>query len=92
MARKYSNTGWQQAVADVATHTEAEIRRALAYLNDEVVPEVRRDGSHVLRAASRELNRWADHLESRHKAAERTDDSATQASHSARPAWSTASR
>ena len=44
---------------------EEEVRRIIDYLNDEVVPEVRRQSSTALRYASIELGRLAEHLERR---------------------------
>lgn len=46
-----------------AEHVEAEIRRLIAYLNDEVVPDVRQNGSAALRAASAELQRLAQQMD-----------------------------
>jgi bisphosphoglycerate-dependent phosphoglycerate mutase len=44
---------------------EQEVRRVITYLNNEVVPEVRENGSKALRVAADQLTRLADHLESR---------------------------
>jgi hypothetical protein len=44
---------------------EGEVKRVIAYLNDDVVPEVRRNSSTALRAASRGLARMAEHLDQR---------------------------
>ena len=42
---------------------EAEVTRLIAYLNDHVVPEVRRSSSVGLRAAAEQLHRMAEHLD-----------------------------
>ncbi|MCL5263180.1 MAG: hypothetical protein M1568_02805 [Acidobacteria bacterium] len=42
---------------------EAEIRRIIAYLNDEVVPGVRKQSFTALRRAGEQLTRLADELE-----------------------------
>lgn len=42
---------------------EAEIRRVIAYLNDEVVPAVRSQSFTALRRAGEQLTRLADELE-----------------------------
>ncbi len=47
---------------------EEEVQRVITYLNDEVVPEVRRQSSTALRFAANELGRLAEHLERRHAA------------------------
>ncbi len=42
---------------------EEEVRRVIAYLNDRVVPQVRRESSTALRAAAEQLRRLAEQLE-----------------------------
>lgn len=48
---------------DIAKDAEAELRRLATYINDEVVPDVRRNGSVALRAVSAELQRLAERIE-----------------------------
>ena len=60
---------WEQAIEETAAKAEAEVRRVVAYLNDEVVPEVRRDGSRALRAAAGELLKLAERMEGRQRGA-----------------------
>ena len=43
---------------------EQELNRVIAYLNDEVVPEVRQGSSRALRAAATQLAKLAEHLDS----------------------------
>lgn len=57
---------WEQQLRDAAAHLETDLRKVANYINDQVVPEVRRNGSDALRAAAVEL----------HKLAERMDDHA----------------
>jgi hypothetical protein len=61
---------WEQQLRDAATHLETDLKNAVKYINDEVVPEVRRNGSEALRAAAAEL----------HRLAQRMDDHARKAS------------
>ncbi len=42
---------------------EAEVRRVITYLNDEVVPQVRRNSSEALKIASVHLAKLADALD-----------------------------
>lgn len=42
---------------------EEEVKKVIAYLNDEVVPGVRENSSRALRAASEQLAKLAEHLE-----------------------------
>jgi len=46
-----------------APRVEEEVRKVITYLNDEVVPQVRRSSSEALRTASEHLNRLAEHLD-----------------------------
>ncbi len=50
-------------VGTMGGKAEAEIRRIIAYLNDEVVPGVRRQSFTALRRAGEQLTRLADELE-----------------------------
>ncbi len=49
--------------SDTLPRVEEEIRRVIAYLNDEVVPQVRRNSSDALRVASEHLGKLAEALE-----------------------------
>ena len=60
-----TKAGWEQALEDTAVKAEAEVQRVIKYLNDEVVPEVRRDSSRALRAAATELTRLAERMDGR---------------------------
>lgn len=45
-----------------AREIEIEVKRAIEYIEANIVPKARRNGEKVLRRLSDELNRWADHL------------------------------
>jgi hypothetical protein len=66
MSSEGSKRQWEQGLRDAVTHLEADLRNVVKYVNDEVVPEVRKNGSEALRAAAAEL----------HKLAQRMDDHA----------------
>ncbi len=51
------------AVRGAAREVEAEVKRLIGYMNDEVVPEVRRSSSVGLRAAAEQLQKMAEHLD-----------------------------
>ena len=61
--------GWEQQVRDAAARAEEELRRVVTYINGEVVPEVRHNGSHALRFAAAELQKLAQHMDDRRAAA-----------------------
>jgi hypothetical protein len=52
-------------LSGVAPKIEDEVRKVIAYLNDEVVPQVRRNSSEALRNAAEQLGKLAEHLEKR---------------------------
>jgi hypothetical protein len=64
---------WEQQLREVATRAEEELRRVVTYINDEVVPDIRRNGSHALRAASEELQKLAQRIDDRRAAAAAQD-------------------
>ena len=51
-----------EAFEQAAREVEAEVKRAIEYIETNLVPKARRDGEKVLRRLSEELNRWADRL------------------------------
>lgn len=70
MATEDPKRKWEQQLKDAAAHLEADLKNVVKYINDEVVPDLRRNGSDALRAASAEL----------HKLAQRMDDHARKTS------------
>ena len=65
MAEGSSGAGWEGRLRGAADQVEDDLRRLVTYLNDEVVPEVRRSGSEALRAAAAELHRLAQRIDER---------------------------
>jgi hypothetical protein len=66
---------WEQQLKDAAAHLETDLRNVVKYINDEVMPDVRKNGSEALRAAAAEL----------HRLAQRMDDHARRSSESPPP-------
>ena len=60
---------WEQQLRDAAARAEEELKRVVNYINDEVVPDIRRNGSVALRAASKELDKLAQRMDERRAAA-----------------------
>jgi trans-2-enoyl-CoA reductase len=60
---------WERQVRDAAVRVEDDLRRVVAYINDQVVPDIRRNGSQALRAASDELQKLAQRMDDRRAAA-----------------------
>ncbi len=56
---------WEERVHTAAAEAEAEVKRLIQYLNDEVVPDVRRHGSAALRTAAEQLDRLAQKMDDR---------------------------
>jgi hypothetical protein len=49
--------------AEGVPRVEEEVKKVIAYLNDEVVPQVRQNSSQALRVAAEHLARLAEHLD-----------------------------
>jgi hypothetical protein len=64
-----ANAGWEQQVKDATARAEEELRRVVTYINDEVVPDIRRNGSDALRFAAAEMQKLAQRMDDRRAAA-----------------------
>ncbi|HEY4379614.1 MAG TPA: hypothetical protein VGN01_04665 [Acidobacteriaceae bacterium] len=60
---------WERQLRDAAARAEDELRRVVTYINDEVVPEIRVNGSHAVRVAAEELQKLAQRMDDRRAAA-----------------------
>lgn len=58
-----SKQPWQDKLQETATRVEEELRNLTAYINDEVVPDVRRYSSDALRSAASELHKLAQKMD-----------------------------
>ena len=56
---------WEQRLHGAGARVEDDLRSLVSYFNDEVVPEVRKNGTDALRAAAKELNRIAQRMDER---------------------------
>lgn len=56
---------WNGKVQEAVDRTEEEVRRLVQYLNDEVVPDVRRQSSSALKVAADRLHELAKSLDDR---------------------------
>jgi hypothetical protein len=54
---------WEQQFRDAATHLESDLKNVVKFINDEVVPDVRRNSSEALRAAAAELHKLASKMD-----------------------------
>ncbi|MBT9331660.1 hypothetical protein [Paracidobacterium acidisoli] len=54
-----------EQVENAVPRIEEDLKKLIAWLNDEVVPEVRRSSSKGLRTAAEQLERLAAHLDRR---------------------------
>jgi hypothetical protein len=61
---------WEQQMREAAAHAEEDLRRVVTYINDEVVPDIRRHGSHALRAAAEQLHTLAQRMDDRRAASQ----------------------
>lgn len=58
-------SGFGEEVRGAAAKAEEELNRLIRYLNDEVVPDVRRHGSAALRTAADGLRDLAEKMDNR---------------------------
>jgi hypothetical protein len=61
--------GWEQQLREAAARVEEDLRHVVTYINDEVVPDIRKNGSQALRAAAAELQKLAQRMDDRRAAA-----------------------
>jgi hypothetical protein len=60
---------WEQQLREAAGRVEEDLHHVVTYINDEVVPDIRRNSSHALRAAASELQKLAQRMDDRRDAA-----------------------
>ena len=60
---------WEARLREAATHVETDLRKLVSYINDEVMPDVRRNGSSALRSAASELQRLAERMDESNRGA-----------------------
>lgn len=65
MAVSSSRIVWEQRVQQTAARAEEDLRRVIKYMNDEIVPDLRRRGATTMRAGAAELEQWAIWLDGR---------------------------
>ena len=69
MENQGSGTGprkpWDQQLNEAGARLDEELRRVVRYVDEEVVPEVRRNGSKALRIAADRLRQLAEQMEER---------------------------
>jgi hypothetical protein len=58
-----SKRPWEERLHEASRRMEEELRGIIQYLNDEVVPDVRRNGSDALRSAAVELQKLAKKMD-----------------------------
>ena len=56
---------WNDRVQEAVSRTEDEIKRLIQYLNDDVVPDVRRQSSAALHIAADRLRSLAEKMDDR---------------------------
>jgi hypothetical protein len=54
---------WEQQLRDAAAHLETDLKNVVKFINDEVVPDVRRNSSDALRVAAAELHKLASKMD-----------------------------
>jgi hypothetical protein len=65
MANENPKSPWEERLHEAGARIEEDVRDFVRYFNDQIVPDVRKNGSEALRAAARELNRLAQRMDER---------------------------
>lgn len=65
MANETPKRPWENRLHEAGSRIEEDVRDFISYFNNEVVPDIRRNGSEALRAAARELNHLAQRMDER---------------------------
>lgn len=60
---------WGQQLQDATERVEEDLKRVVTYINNEVVPDIRRNGSQALRSAAAELQKLAERMDDGRKTA-----------------------
>ena len=58
-----SRQPWEARLREAAARVEDDLHHLVSYINDEVMPDVRRNGSSALRSAASELQRLAERMD-----------------------------
>lgn len=66
---------WEERLHEAGARMEEDVREVIRYFNDDIIPNLRKNGSEALRSAARELNRMAQRMDER---AGRTPTSGTK--------------
>ena len=56
---------WEQKLEDAGVRAEEEVRRVVTYINDQAMPEARRNSSLALRTTAVQLEKLARRMETR---------------------------
>lgn len=56
---------WEKRLQEAGARAEDELRKVIQFINDEVVPDVRRNGSQALRVAAAEMQKLAQRMDDR---------------------------
>jgi hypothetical protein len=54
---------WGQQIQDATERVEEDLKRVVSYINNEVVPDIRHNGSQALRSAAAELQKLAQRMD-----------------------------
>ena len=58
---------WEARLREAAKTAEEDVKRLVTYINDEVMPGVRRNSSTALKSAADELHKLAERMDDLHR-------------------------
>ena len=67
MSFEANKSVWEERLREGVKTAEEDVKRLVTYINDEVMPDVRRNSSHALKAAAAELHKLAERMDDLHK-------------------------
>ena len=67
MSTPNTQNPWEARLREAAKTAEEDVKRLVSYINDEVMPDVRRNGSSALRSAAAELHKLAERMDDLHR-------------------------
>ncbi|QNI37416.1 hypothetical protein [Edaphobacter albus] len=65
MPNESSKRPWEEQLHEAGSRIEEDVREFIRYFNNQIVPDLRKNGSEALRVAARELNRIAQRMDER---------------------------
>ncbi len=67
MSTDWNKQTLEARLREAAKSAEEEVKKLVTYINDDVMPDVRRNGSSALKSAAAELHKLAERMDDLHR-------------------------